>query len=312
MFDAAAVNNVIFVLRKKSKIKKHNLVSISDIDQNIQSEICNIDQAIYEKDENHTFVLSSSAHSKSIESKIENNSVELQSICHVKDGIIAGRIKEILFLDNKKNKYCKPLIFGDDMGRYLLSWKGRYVDYRQEFMKNEERKRVSRDKGLGIRLRDPKIFEVPKIITRKTADRIIAAYDPTGYYFEQTVHGTIPKRKFPNVKYILSILNSRLYKYYYRNIIHQSGTIFPQVRIGYLKTLPVHNIDVNNPMEMKCHDNIVALVDVMLELNKKIQPIKGGEKGQLRRQIEETDREIDGIVYKLYRITENEKKIIEG
>jgi hypothetical protein len=204
------------------------------------------------------------------------------------------------------------LIFGDDMGRYLLAWKGRYVDYRQQLMKNEERKRVGKDKGLGIRLRDPKIFEVPKIITRKTADRIIATYDPTGYYFEQTVHGTIPKRKFPNVKYILGILNSKLYKYYYKNIIHQSGTIFPQVRIGYLKKLPIHNINVNNPTERKSHDNIVALADVMLGLNEIIQAAKGGEKEEIQRQIEKTDREIDEIVYKLYRITENEKKIIEG
>jgi type I restriction-modification system DNA methylase subunit len=312
VFDTAAVNNVIFVLRKKNEIRKHNLVAISEIDQNMQSQICTIDQAVYENDKNHTFVLSFSANIKSIESKIRKNSVELQSICSVKDGIIAGRIKELLFVDEKQNEYCKPLIFGDDMGRYSLAWKGRYVNYRPELMKKEERKRVGKNKGLGIRLRVPEIFEVPKILTRKTADRIIATYDPKGYYFEQTVHGTIPKREFPSVNYILGIMNSKLYEYYYKNIIHQSGTIFPQVRIGYLKTLPVHNIDIDNPSEKKLHDNLVSLVDVILDLNKKIQTAKGSKKEQIQRQIEKTDREIDEIVYKLYGITEKERKIIEG
>jgi len=38
----------------------------------------------------------------------------------------------------------------------------------------------------------------------------------------------------------------------------------------------------------------------------------GGKKMQIQRQIEKTDREIDDLVYKLYGITEEERKIIEG
>lgn len=56
----------------------------------------------------------------------------------------------------------------------------------------------------------------------------------------------------------------------------------------------------------------MALVDAMLNLNKKIQTAKGNEKEQIQRQIEKTDREIDEIVYKLYGITEEEKNIIES
>lgn len=49
----------------------------------------------------------------------------------------------------------------------------------------------------------------------------------------------------------------------------------------------------------------------MLDLNKKLHTARGGEKEQLQRQIERTDREIDEIVYKLYGITEGERRIIE-
>ena len=57
----------------------------------------------------------------------------------------------------------------------------------------------------------------------------------------------------------------------------------------------------------------MALVHVMLDLNKKIQDAKGSEKEQIQRQIEKTDKEIDDLVYRLYGITEEEKRtIIEG
>jgi len=49
----------------------------------------------------------------------------------------------------------------------------------------------------------------------------------------------------------------------------------------------------------------------MLGLNKKIQTAKGSHKDQIQRQIEKTDKEIDDIVYRLYDITDEEKKIIE-
>ena len=61
----------------------------------------------------------------------------------------------------------------------------------------------------------------------------------------------------------------------------------------------------------KQNDIFVALVDVMLDLNKKIQTAKGNEKEQIHRQIEKTDKEIDDMVCKLYGITEEEREIIE-
>ncbi|GAI02162.1 unnamed protein product [marine sediment metagenome] len=50
----------------------------------------------------------------------------------------------------------------------------------------------------------------------------------------------------------------------------------------------------------------------MFDLNKKLQDAKGIEKDQIQRQIEKTDREIDDLVFKLYGITGEERKVIEG
>ncbi|MEA2113152.1 MAG: TaqI-like C-terminal specificity domain-containing protein, partial [Patescibacteria group bacterium] len=306
IFEAAAVNNIIFVLQKIKGDSKENKVYIVEIDQNIKRERFAVDQDVYERDSNYTFLLSFSENISNIKNKIRDQSVALSVFCDVKDGIIAGRIKDKLFVDKSVNRHCKRLVFGEDMERYHLFWGGKYVDYRPGIMKREERIRIGVDKGLGLRLRVPSIFETPKILTRKTADRIIAAYDSDGYYFEQTLHGIIAKNTFPKLKYILGILNSKLYDYYYKNIVHQSGTIFPQVRIGLLKQLPIYNIDRKRNSEIELHDTIVSIVNQILSFKKSSQNDYNDA------QVRECEKQIDEIVYRLYDLTPEEIKIVEG
>ncbi len=77
------------------------------------------------------------------------------------------------------------------------------------------------------------------------------------------------------------------------------------------------------------HDELVRLVDRrriakrgdegrrswpgMLDLHKQRAPLpESAERQRVEREIEATDRKIDEIVYRLYGITEEERKIIEG
>jgi preprotein translocase subunit SecA len=60
---------------------------------------------------------------------------------------------------------------------------------------------------------------------------------------------------------------------------------------------------------------MVALVTKVLELNKQLQSILDYEidkKQQLEKEIKATDEKIDNLVYDLYGITEEERKIVEG
>ncbi len=63
------------------------------------------------------------------------------------------------------------------------------------------------------------------------------------------------------------------------------------------------------------HDDLVALVDRMLELNKRLAPTRNtpsSERDELLREIKRTDAEIDQKVYELYGLTEEEKQVIEA
>jgi hypothetical protein len=58
---------------------------------------------------------------------------------------------------------------------------------------------------------------------------------------------------------------------------------------------------------------MVSLVTRMLDLNKKAADASlPADKEMYKRQIDATDREIDGLVYELYGLTDEEIKIVEN
>lgn len=59
------------------------------------------------------------------------------------------------------------------------------------------------------------------------------------------------------------------------------------------------------------YEKIISLVERMLELHKS-SPRTPGDKERVRREIEATDKQIDRLVYELYRLTLEEIAIVEG
>ena len=68
-----------------------------------------------------------------------------------------------------------------------------------------------------------------------------------------------------------------------------------------------------NPAEKVQHDKLVAFVDNMLERQKKNHGARMDRDKELyERQIKMVDAQIDKLVYDLYRLTEEEIKMVEG
>ncbi len=246
--------------------------------------------------------------------RIKSGTMPYDVFFDVKDGIVAGEIKDKLFAESKIDDDSHKLFFGKGLQRYSLEWTGKWVNYKpQEMMKLE----ISRkgNKRPGLWMRDKAIFESPKILTRKVATHVIATFDSNGIYYEQTLHGSILRPLYKNYdeRYFLGILNSCLMKFYYQSNIQQEGKLFPQIRINVLKSLPIRVIDFSNSVEKAQHDKMVLLVEQITELNKRLAKAKTPqEKEGFERQIKETDFSIDTLVYQLYRLNEEEIKIVEG
>jgi hypothetical protein len=228
-------------------------------------------------------------------SKIEAGTLKVKEIADVKDGIVAGTIKDLLYIDEKKDKDCHKLYFGKHLFKYYLTDTEVWVNYKPEEMMKEEVKRKD-GKRAGLWMRDEKIFKREKILSRFVAKEIIATYDNDKRYYEHTLHSThITDKRFVT-KYVLGLFNSTLFKFYYRKTNSQGGDIFPQVRISSVENLPIKLADT------KTQEKIETLVDLIL--SKKYHDSLSDTTN--------LETQIDQLVYQLYGLTEEEIKIVEG
>ena len=112
-----------------------------------------------------------------------------------------------------------------------------------------------------------------------------------------------------NYLYILALLNSRFFTYYLTKISTPFRGGFYSCNKQYLSQLPIKLLDLSNPVEKSKHDELVFLADKMLKLNKELtNTSENTDKWySLKKEIEQTDRLIDEMVYELYEITEEEE-----
>ncbi len=156
-------------------------------------------------------------------------------------------------------------------------------------------------------------FEAPKIIFPDICKGPRFYLDSLGLYLANTAY-CIGR----DDKYLLGILNSRVFWFAISNISIPFGIRAGEYRYRliyqYMEEVPIRAINFSDPADKARHDRMVALVERMLELSKKKHSGKlaPSELDRLDREIAATDEEIDELVYALYGITQDERRIIEA
>ena len=178
------------------------------------------------------------------------------------------------------DKACKPVTRGREINKYRLNWSGRFIRY-------------------GDWLwcpRNPKYFTSPKILLRQTADTLIGTFIEEPMYCIDSVHSLIakPTESDYDLKFILGILNSKLGAYIYQKLICETGKVFAQVKLTFLRRFPI---------KVASHANQLKIV----QLVNKILVAK-----QRDIDTDTLEREIDQQVYALYGLTPEEIRIVEG
>jgi len=88
---------------------------------------------------------------------------------------------------------------------------------------------------------------------------------------------------------------------------------FGDKRLTLSKPLRQLNMNFLNLVEKAQHDKLVALVENMLELHKKYHEARMERDKELyERQVKIVDAQIDGPVYDLYGLTEEEIRVVEA
>ncbi|MBN1137746.1 MAG: Eco57I restriction-modification methylase domain-containing protein [Anaerolineae bacterium] len=160
-------------------------------------------------------------------------------------------------------------------------------------------------------------FIGPKFMVPYMATSLRAGADINGHLFFVNIttggYGlrvTIPGHSY---KYMLGVINSRLLSFCLALTTNRFRGGYFAVNKQALEQLPIRTIDFNDPADVARHDRMVALVETMLELHKKLNDARTPQASRLlQQQIELTDRQIDALVYELYGLSEEEIAIVES
>ncbi|MBN2571893.1 MAG: Eco57I restriction-modification methylase domain-containing protein, partial [Ignavibacteriales bacterium] len=115
-------------------------------------------------------------------------------------------------------------------------------------------------------------------------------------------------------KYYCALLNSKVIFFYFK----LSCVIWGKDGIKWFGNnfddIPLHIINFNNPFEKQSHDQLITLVDQMLEAQKEYHNSATDDFSRrlIKQKIDAIDTQIDNLVYKLYDLTDEEIRVVEG
>lgn len=238
VFDGAIVDTVVLILHKGEHNRSDQIVLERNREGKRVVELVNPESLMALSGKCLSFAAGRAE--LTVVDALERLSIPLANIADVRDGIIQGAVGPELFLGRQANSdsRCKPVLFGHMIEPYSCSWQGEYIWYDPAQLTVLESERTA-GRGRGLRMRNPAIFEHAKILSRQTADHIIAAMDTKGFYYMNTLHGTTVFDPDFDPWYVLALMNSEIIRCWYAWRFAETGRSFAQVKIANLRQMPV-------------------------------------------------------------------------
>lgn len=282
VFIDAIVDTAIIILTKntaqseyfKGKIFKEKLNSIELIEiPNLKSENLNINGFTLKFSENFN-----------VRDLIKKNPMKLSDIIKITQGITTGgnesfiAPREFFLKKNIPETVIKKVLKGKTINRYSLDFDDEYILYSVKSVNQESQIRISnllepfREKLSSKRetkqgklpwyclhwARNEMDFNKPKILIRQTASSILGMLDTDSYYPIDSIHTLNLKKdeadEVRQLKYILGLLNSKLFKYLYSWKLDEAGTVYPQVKKVNIEWLPIVNFNDSEKVSVKTEE----------------------------------------------------------
>ena len=241
--------------------------------------------------------------------------------------------------DPRSAEVLKPILRGRDIKRYYYKWVGLWMIKIEAGWTNRHRGNVDpkeffeqqypaiyrhlisyagkKGKGKGLFDRDDKgnywwelrdctyyqDFEKEKIVWREISEKPSFILDVNRLYTNQTAYILISYERKVSIKYLLSVLNSKLIDFYQKQISYSLGEKGTRWIKQFVEQLPVPKIPESEQKPF------LDYVDHILSITKDPDY---SDNSQKQAKAEEIERKIDQMVYKLYGLTEKEIGIVEG
>ena len=228
--------------------------------------------------------------------KILKNSKPLDELSNVSGSATVSEAYEIkkYLKELSNNKDYFKFINTGTIDRYSILWES----FKTQYIEDSYIKPIILKKDLEkISKKRVSESENPKIVIAGMTKLLECCIDERGEHLAgKSTTLVIPKSV--DIKIILAILNSKLITFVYKNLFKSLSLAGGYIRVGppQIKILP---IKLPSPSQAK---RIKELVERIMQFHKE---------GKSEQQIKNIDYEIDEEVYKLYKLTPEEIKIIE-
>ncbi len=243
--------------------------------------------------------------------KIKDRSIKISDMFIVENSASVSEAYEIKkFILNKENNISQDSFFKfvntGTIDRYLFLWDKFSTTYIKDQYLAPIILKSDIEEHFPKRL---KSITSHKIILAGMVKDIEAAYD-CGEIIPGKSTTIIMNDDNNNLKFLLGLLNSKLFSFVYKAINKYSAMAGGYLNINKNK---IKDFIFPKTDNKKTEDKIIELVNQMLEVQKKYhEAISENDKKLYKQKIDIIDNQINKLVYELYGLTEEEIKIIEG
>ncbi|MBP7902064.1 MAG: N-6 DNA methylase, partial [Spirochaetes bacterium] len=303
IFEGVSLENSVFNITVGESNEKIEIITFSDVDKYSVTNSLTISDCLSENIINPY----KNEIIDSIINKIEINSSTLSNILKVNRGLHAYRTdgygiskftkghqtkrdkdEQSYHSEEKIDETYLPEIKGKNLFRYYYEYSGLYLSY-------------------GEWLAEPRTSEFfinPKIVLRKIlGDRLFGSIIDEPAAIDQSIYICIERNNDMEImKQVLGVLVSSIGAWYLKNKHSIFDTLYPWYTKKQLDAFPI-----------KISSDMSLIVDQMLQTQKDSRNAKSeADKKLYEQKISMIDKKIDELVYKLYGLTDDEIKIVEG
>jgi type I restriction-modification system DNA methylase subunit len=292
-FKDVLLEQIIFIL-KKNKPLNNDKITIGELDNHTVRETAKVLQSNCSLE--NRIPLEPNPIAYEIKSKMEMGNKRLGDIADI---ILGLGIQGKDFFFNEPRKGSEKVLRGDDIQRYTIRGCKFYDPDSKEIQ--EYKKFIGR-------------FKTPHIVVQRIVAhiqdhiKITAALDEEGLFSFNTVTNIFVNDKAYSNEFILALLNSDVVQYYTYKFIYSNAIRSMDFYKAYAQNIPIPKINLS--AQEKVSKLVKKLIN-NIHIYSKLKEKRIDNANELNKDIQGIQTEINGIIYDMYGITNDKKKLIE-
>ncbi len=287
-FEEAQVDTLIFIASKRNKNAEINIWTFDDKEPSLRHLIS---QDVFSENEGFVFDLEVNPMIRSIIKKVRLKSKILEDDFEITRGVnpydkYRGQSEDIIsskayHSSFKKDGTFKPELRGKHVSTFNYKWDNKHF--------------ISYGSWLAAP-RDPKFFTGKRILFREIlGNRFVTTIIDEDFILDRSLYIGKPLNGSINVEATLGVLSSKLLIWLFRIEKNEFDDLFPKIRLEEFKKLPI-------PIDNTFSKEIAEIVQQIILFKAE----------NINNETSSLENKLDKLVYKIYGLTEDEIKIVNG